>query len=173
MRMRLLQTIVAIAATVECSGVTLYAQTAAAKPAEEVYKNIVQLKGTPADQLMPAMQFISSSLGVQCDFCHVQGKMEADDKGAKRTAREMMAMQAAINKESFRGQLQVTCYSCHRGAQRPVNSPPVADSDTAVRPATPRRRCKGPQRRRRTRSSKSTSRRLAAPMRSRRLPAAC
>ena len=99
--MRFLQTIVAIAATVACGGVTLYAQVAAAKPAEEVYKNIVQLKGTPADQLMPAMQFISSSLGVQCDFCHVQGKMEADDKGAKRTAREMMAMQAAINKEVF------------------------------------------------------------------------
>jgi hypothetical protein len=135
--MRFLQTIVAIAATVACGGVTLYAQAAAAKPAEEVYKNIVQLKGTPADQLMPAMQFISSSLGVQCDFCHVQGKMEADDKGAKRTAREMMAMQAAINKESFRGQLQVTCYSCHRGAQRPVNTPPVQDSDAAVRPPTP------------------------------------
>jgi hypothetical protein len=109
--------------------------TAASKPAEEVYKNIIQLKGTPADQLMPAMQFISSSLGVQCDFCHVQGKMEADDKGPKKTAREMMAMQAAINKESFRGQLQVTCYSCHRGAQRPVNSPPVLDSDAAPRPA--------------------------------------
>ena len=55
----------------------------ASKPAEAVYKNIVQLKGTPADQLMPAMQFISSSLGVQCDFCHVAGKMEADDKGAE------------------------------------------------------------------------------------------
>ena len=108
-----------------------------AKPAEEVYKNIVQLKGTPADQVMPAMQFISSSLGVQCDFCHVQGKMEADDKGPKRTAREMMVMQAAINKEAFRGQLQVTCFTCHRGAQRPVNSPPVLESDAAAPPATP------------------------------------
>jgi len=33
-------------------------------------------------------------------------------QGGKKTAREMMAMQAAINKESFRGQLQVTCFSC-------------------------------------------------------------
>jgi photosynthetic reaction center cytochrome c subunit len=108
---------------------------AASKPAEEVYKNIVQLKGTPADQLGPAMTFMASSLGVECAFCHVQGKMEADDKGAKKTAREMMAMQAAINKESFRGQLQVTCFSCHRGALRPVNSPPVLDSDAPARPA--------------------------------------
>jgi photosynthetic reaction center cytochrome c subunit len=136
-----LLTAFAVAMNLGCAGFAVQpaqAQTAApSKPAEEVYKNIVQLKGTPADQVMPAMQFISSSLGVQCDFCHVQGKMEADDKGAKKTAREMMAMQAAINKESFRGQLQVTCFSCHRGAQRPVNSPPVLDSDAPVRPAAP------------------------------------
>ena len=34
---------------------------------ETPYKNIVALKGTPADQLMPAMQFISASLGMRCD----------------------------------------------------------------------------------------------------------
>ena len=75
--------------------------TGALKTAEEVYKNIVQLKGTPADQLMPAMQFMASSLGVECTFCHVAGKMEADDKQPKKTAREMIAMTAAINKDSF------------------------------------------------------------------------
>ena len=37
------------------------AQTTA-KPAEEVYKNIVELKGTPADQLQASMQFISASV---------------------------------------------------------------------------------------------------------------
>jgi photosynthetic reaction center cytochrome c subunit len=114
------------------------AQPADAKTAEQVYKNITQLKGTPADQLQPAMQFIAASLGVDCAFCHVQGKMEADDKRAKATAREMMAMTAAINANSFRGQRQVTCYSCHRGATRPVNTPPVLESDApAPAPATP------------------------------------
>ena len=103
------------------------------KTAEQVYKNIVQLKGVPADQVGPAMQFIATSLGVDCNFCHVQGKMEADDKGPKKTAREMMAMQAEINKASFRGQLQITCYSCHRGAQRPVSIPPVQESDTPAK----------------------------------------
>ena len=115
----------------------LFGSTGFAQPAEAVYKNIVQLKGTPADQLMPAMQFISASLGVQCDFCHVAGKMEADDKAAKKTARQMMAMQAAINKDAFQGRLQVTCFSCHRGAEHPVSSPPVLDSDAPARPATP------------------------------------
>src|ERR1039458_10652366 len=104
------------------------------KTAEEVYKNIVQLKGTPADQLMPAMQFMASSLGAECAFCHVQGQMESDDKPAKKTARAMIAMTAAINKDAFRGQLQVTCFSCHRGALRPVNTPPVLDTDAPARP---------------------------------------
>ena len=106
----------------------------ASKTAEEVYKNIVQLKGTPADQLMPAMQFMASSLGAECAFCHVQGQMESDDKPAKKTARAMIAMTAAINKDAFRGQLQVTCFSCHRGALRPVDTPPVLDTDAPARP---------------------------------------
>src|SRR5580698_6402314 len=98
----------------------LRAQGADAKTAEQVFKNIIQLKGTPADQLTPAMQFISASLGVDCEFCHVQGKPELDDKGAKKTARQMMAMTTAIDKDSFGGRLQVTCNSCHRGSARPV-----------------------------------------------------
>ncbi|MBZ5621914.1 MAG: c-type cytochrome [Acidobacteriia bacterium] len=110
-------------------------QAAEVKTAEQVFKNITQLKGTPADQLTPAMQFIASSLGVECGFCHVQGKPEADDKPQKKTARDMMAMQASINKDSFRGQRQVTCYSCHRGSARPVNMPPVLESDAPAHAA--------------------------------------
>lgn len=108
-------------------------QAAEPKTAEQVYRNITQLKGTPADQLVPAMQFISSSLGVECNFCHVQGKMELDEKPAKKTARDMMAMTASINKASFGGRQQVTCYSCHHGAGHPTSMPPVQESDGASR----------------------------------------
>jgi photosynthetic reaction center cytochrome c subunit len=107
------------------------------KTAEQVYKNITELKGTPADQLVPTMQFISASLGVPCETCHVAGKFEADDKRAKKTAREMIAMEMAINKNSFHGQTQVTCYSCHRGSERPVSVPLVQETDA---PATPEAR---------------------------------
>jgi hypothetical protein len=112
-----------------------FAQTAETKTAEQVYKNITALKGTPADQLIPAMQFIASSLGVECGTCHVQGKPEADDKPAKKTARNMIAMTLNINKETFGGRTQITCYSCHRGSERPVSVPPVLESDAAPRPA--------------------------------------
>ncbi|HLJ50101.1 MAG TPA: c-type cytochrome [Bryobacteraceae bacterium] len=107
------------------------------KTAEEAFKNITQLKGVPADQLGPAMQFIATSLGVECSFCHVQGKMEADDKRPKKTAREMMAMTAEINKTAFGGRQQVTCYSCHHGVSHPQSIPPVLDSGLPVHPTAP------------------------------------
>lgn len=99
--------------------------SAALKRSEEVFKNIRVLKGIPADQLMPTMEFISSSLGVECSFCHVEGHFEKDDKKPKQTARNMMEMMFAINLNSFEGHRELTCYSCHRGARDPVNTPLV------------------------------------------------
>jgi hypothetical protein len=101
----------------------------AGKTAEQAFKNIQALQGTPADQVFPAMQFIAASLGVECDFCHVQGKFDSDDKPAKKTARKMIAMTLAINKDSFNSRKEVTCYSCHRGSHDPVGTPPVLTSD--------------------------------------------
>jgi photosynthetic reaction center cytochrome c subunit len=111
----------------------LQAQAPEVKTAEQVYKNIVQLKGTPADQLVPTMQFISAALGVECSTCHVDGKPEADDKRTKVTARQMIAMTMTINKE----QRNVTCFTCHRGSEQPVNVPPVQESDAAPAPPRP------------------------------------
>ena len=105
------------------------------KLAEQEFKNIQALKGTPADQLFPAMQFISASLGVECDFCHVQGKFDADDKRPKLAARKMIAMTFGINKEHFDGHREVTCNSCHNGKSHPAGTPPVADQD--FRPERP------------------------------------
>ena len=99
------------------------------KKAEEQYKNIQMLKGIPADQLIPAMQFITASLGVECEFCHVEGAFEKDDKKPKQTARKMMEMMFAINKENFEGHREVTCYSCHRGSVDPVGTPAMMSEE--------------------------------------------
>jgi photosynthetic reaction center cytochrome c subunit len=101
----------------------------APKKAEEQFKNIQVLKGIPADQVIPGMQFISASLGVECEFCHVQGALEKDDKKPKQTARKMMEMMFTINQENFDGHREVTCYSCHRGSTDPVGMPPVMAED--------------------------------------------
>jgi photosynthetic reaction center cytochrome c subunit len=100
------------------------------KMAEEQFKNIQVLKGIPADQLIPGMQFITASLGVECQFCHVEGAFEKDDKKPKQTARKMMTMMFAINKDNFDGHREVTCYSCHRGSVDPVGTPLVMGEET-------------------------------------------
>ena len=105
-----------------------FSAEATQKRAEEVFKNIRLLKGVPADQVIPSMEFISSSLGVECSFCHVEAHFEKDDKKPKQTARDMMQMMFAINKNDFEGHREVTCYSCHRGARNPVDTP-IVDSE--------------------------------------------
>lgn len=95
----------------------------APKTTEQVYKNIKVLKGVPANQLIPAMQFISASLGVKCDHCHAQGHFDSDEKKPKETARKMMTMMFAINKDNFDNKREVTCFSCHRGAAHPLSIP--------------------------------------------------
>jgi hypothetical protein len=102
---------------------------AAPKLAEEQFKNIQALKGIPADQLIPAMQFIGASLGVECEHCHVEHAFEKDDKKAKVTARKMINMMMAVNKDNFEGHREVTCYSCHRGAMNPVGTPIITDDE--------------------------------------------
>ena len=73
------------------------------------------------------MEFMSSSLGVECSFCHVAGHFEKDDKKPKATARAMMRMMFALNDNDFEGKREVTCYSCHRGSRDPVDTAVIAN----------------------------------------------
>ena len=97
----------------------------AVKTAAQQYKNIRVLNSIPADQLMPAMQFITASLGVECDFCHVGHEFDKDDKKEKQTARKMMQMMFAINQNHFEGEREVTCNTCHRGSPNPAAIPAI------------------------------------------------
>jgi hypothetical protein len=103
------------------------------KTAEHQFKNIQVLKGIPAEQLIPSMQFITASLGVECDFCHVEHAMDKDDKKTKLAARKMITMVLALNQAHFNGELEVTCYTCHRGAPHPVGTP-ILSAEPVARP---------------------------------------
>lgn len=109
------------------------------KKAEEQFKNIQVLKGIPAEQLIPTMQFISASLGVECEFCHEPKAFDKDDKKTKQTARKMIEMMFAINKDNFERHREVTCYSCHRGNTHPQAIPAVATEQTPAAAVQPQR----------------------------------
>jgi len=98
----------------------------------------------PHDQLIDIMRGFSRSLGVRCDYCHVQkqgaGRPEmdfaADDKDTKKTARLMLKMVSAVNADWIAKvgtapakTVEVRCMTCHRGLPRPVLTTDVlADS---------------------------------------------
>ena len=126
---------IAAAALAVVTAVPLLAQAPAAAPeagqtAAQHYKNIQVLKDIPADELIPAMRFIETALGVECEFCHVQGndpdRFSKDDKKEKGTARDMMKMMKQINDTSFEGRTEVTCATCHNGHSRPQAYAPMA-----------------------------------------------
>ena len=110
--------------------------------AEEVFKNLQVLKGIPVNQFMETMGFFSAALGADCTYCHVQesgGSWEkyADDNAHKRTARRMVLMMSAINRDNFGGRRVVTCYTCHRGGNRPKVTPSLAALYGASPPEEP------------------------------------
>jgi hypothetical protein len=70
----------------------------------------------PETQLFPMMNLVATSLGVHCDYCHVQATpdlsrtpsnaggwvWDRDDKQTKRRAREMMKMVVSLNASAFK-----------------------------------------------------------------------
>src|ERR1700684_838478 len=100
--------------------------------ADQAFKNVRVLKGIPVDQFMATMGFFSASLGETCTDCHSAESggswaKYADDNPRKNTARAMIGMMNAINKTYFGGRREITCYSCHRGVERPDVTPNLAD----------------------------------------------
>jgi photosynthetic reaction center cytochrome c subunit len=105
------------------------AQTAKPQMSEAAFKNIQVLKGIPVDEFMGTMGLFSAALSVCCGDCHTGAgtsnpKWDADPP-RKIVARRMVTMVNAINKDHFNGRQVVTCWTCHRGAQSPANTPPI------------------------------------------------
>jgi hypothetical protein len=86
-------------------------------------KNLKVLKVPPAD-LRATMQSFRLGLGVQCEFCHVNGDFASDDNPKKDIARKMIVLVQDVNAKFPDGKEHVTCYTCHRGAQEPLTAPP-------------------------------------------------
>ncbi len=135
--------VVAIAAGCLLAAATLRAQAQARPPlAEEVFKNVQVLRGIPVNEFMGTMGIFSAALGMSCEDCHRSGDSSwanyATESPRKQMARAMVTMMAAINKQHFGGRQVVTCFSCHRGADRPKATPNLATLYGAPPPEDPR-----------------------------------
>jgi photosynthetic reaction center cytochrome c subunit len=98
---------------------------AAPQKAEDVFKNIQVLRGMPASEMGPTMEFFRTALGMGCTGCHVSEEYAREDKPAKQVARKMMQMTMDINKANFDGRIVVNCYTCHHESPKPVGMFPA------------------------------------------------
>jgi len=110
--------------------------------AEDAFKNVQVLRGMSVDQFLAEMGFFAASLSLNCTDCHTSESggswaKYADDTPLKDTARRMVVMMDSINKADFGGQRMVTCYTCHRGYQRPDVTPSLAQQYGTPPPEDP------------------------------------
>lgn len=101
--------------------------------AQDVYNNIQVLKGAPADSVIPTMEQIRHTIGVDCAYCHVPHDWANDDKKPKQTTRQMFGMLGLIKSTYFDRQPKVSCWTCHRGQSSPAKL--VLDDSVVARVA--------------------------------------
>jgi photosynthetic reaction center cytochrome c subunit len=121
--------VIAVLTAVSPFGIASQAPQAAARhrTSEQAFKNIQVLQGIPVDDFLGTMGVMSAALGFDCSECHVGAGTEkvdwAADTPRKLMARRMVRMMTAINRDNFGGRQMVTCWSCHRGRDRPLTTP--------------------------------------------------
>lgn len=127
--------------TVVLTGVlALAAATGVRAQLPQKYTNLQVLpKDIAPAQLVATMKGFAQGLGVRCEHCRVgEGNdlskfdFAADTKPTKATARKMIRMASVLNAEvativlpaaDASGAARVTCFTCHRGAQKPLTAP--------------------------------------------------
>ena len=100
------------------------------QPATKVFENVqVLTENVSAANLVQAMNFYGSALGVSCSHCHVEDNWASDEKPKKSVARAMMRMNGVINGQLLKGisglrspNPSVNCVTCHRGQVVPARS---------------------------------------------------
>jgi hypothetical protein len=118
------------------------------RKAGEYFKNVTTstLKDLTVDDFIAAMGVMAAGLGYDCADCHPNAGSDkadfvVDTIPQKRTARRMVEMVAAINKEHFGGAQRVTCFTCHRNQETPkttialdnlYSAPPMEDDDIVL-----------------------------------------
>jgi tetratricopeptide (TPR) repeat protein len=76
--------------------------------------------------VLPDMQMIAESLGVQCEYCHDRAQLTVSGKPRIEVAREMIAMTADLNlrvqfatAKPAAEAVRVECSTCHHGVPVP------------------------------------------------------
>jgi hypothetical protein len=114
---------------------------AARRASPQIPQTYTNLQVLPKDitpkALVDVMRSFAIELGTRCEHCHVGAGNDlstfdfaSDAKPEKATARKMIHMITTLQAQYLQNVgdparlPKVTCYTCHRGALRPLTAPP-------------------------------------------------
>jgi photosynthetic reaction center cytochrome c subunit len=84
-------------------------------------KNLQILQPSEVQSQMNAYR---TGLAMPCSYCHMPGgDFASDDNPNKLITRQMVLLTREINAKLGEGQVHVTCFTCHRGAEKPLLVP--------------------------------------------------
>ena len=113
----------------------VWAQGPPAPPAMVDTPTVTVLTGLTVPEFEGEMQLMNQALGVSCGHCHARGNFASETNPRKASARRMLEMTKAINRQFFpdykpvapigdESRLgKVTCFTCHQGSERPKTTP--------------------------------------------------
>jgi hypothetical protein len=127
--------------TIGCCVLAATISVAARRAPGQLPEKFTNLQVLPKDitpkALVDVMKSFAIELGTRCEHCHVGAGNDlskfdfaSDAKPEKATARKMMTMITALHTQYLNAVgdparlPKVTCYTCHRGALRPLTAPP-------------------------------------------------
>ncbi len=125
------KSVVVLAAFI-CMIIVSFAFTKADPPR---YKNLKILpKDITKEQMDSVMHHFAGALGQKCSYCHMYNQEQksmdfaSDENKHKGAARGMLKMMYKLNRKFFEvknskdlnAKLEITCYTCHHGAEHPA-----------------------------------------------------
>ncbi len=112
-------------------------QTKQVETAGQHFKNIKVLNDMPTDQLGKVMNMMSASLGVNCNFCHIEDDFAKEGNEHKDITRDMIKMTFDLNKNYFGGKQEMSCNTCHQGNSHPQSAINLYPAPREERPKQP------------------------------------
>jgi hypothetical protein len=143
--------IVVLAGSIGAAQTPVTGTVSGAQPAPPPPMTNLQIipKDTPRPQVIQTMQAFTQSLGVACNYCHVQegrggrNDFASDEKAPKKAARGMMLLARDINAKlpeaigkPADATTRVGCATCHRGVPIPKQIADVVTDAAATGGAT-------------------------------------
>lgn len=84
---------------------------------------VATLDAQTSTRVDPSVGHLSTALGVECSYCHINGQWKNQTNPKWSIAKNMMRMVEQLNSTTLANSSGVSCATCHAGATKPSRLP--------------------------------------------------